>query len=295
MAVLGAACHSGDAAASEHFLHVYVCFLHRCCHLGTHTQVPVSASPSRCDIDGIWMLFYSAASHSCQQLLRSARERRRGCRLCLKPHSNPTGSKTPPVWWWPDRFYKTIPDSWDYDQYMPEIHIVLWEISPRSKFWAFIVERIQLPLAKVIDVITMVMCVEWRLKSVLVLKLQTLAWETRSAPVPVSPAPPVLKWSRRHRRTPTARSTAGRRAPATSKLTDYLVLRKVTPSPLPSPHTFPSQVRKINPSSRNTSGSCTVPNVQTVNQSIIYYYPDFFLPQSLSQLAVWEFILKKHI
>lgn len=144
------------------------------------------------------------------------------------------------------------------------------QTSPRSECWAFIVERIQLPLAKCTDVIAMVVCanictcrdVEWRLKSVLVLILQTLAWETRSAPVPVSPAPPVLKWSRRRRRTPTARSTGGRRAPATSKLTDYLVLRKVTPSPLPSPHTFPSPVRKLNPSSRNTSDSCTVPNLQ---------------------------------
>lgn len=158
-------------------------------------------------------------------------------------------------------------------------------------------ERIQLPLAKCTGVLTMVRCakryvpigiVDWRLKSVVVLKLQTLAWETRSAPVPVSPAPPVLKWSRRHHRTPTARSTGGRRAPATSKLTDYLVLRKVTPSPLPSPHTFPSQVRKLNPSSRNTSDSCTVPNMQKCADcySVCYYYPDFLLPQSLSQHSV---------
>lgn len=72
------------------------------------------------------------------------------------------------------------------------------------------------------------------------LVLQTLVSETRSVPVPVSPAPPVQRWSRRRRRTPTERSTAGRRAPATSKPTASLVLRKVTPSPLPSPHTFPA-------------------------------------------------------
>lgn len=80
------------------------------------------------------------------------------------------------------------------------------------------------------------------------LNLQTLAWETRSAQVPVSPAPPVPRWSHRRRLTPTARSTEERRAPATSKPTASLVLRKVTPSPLPSPHTFPTWVRQLNPS-----------------------------------------------
>lgn len=79
------------------------------------------------------------------------------------------------------------------------------------------------------------------------LTLQTRAWETRSAPVPVSPAPPVPRWSRRRRRTPTARSTGGRKAPATSKPMASLVLRKVTPSPPPSPHTFPTRVRPLNP------------------------------------------------
>lgn len=35
MAVLGAVCRSGDAAASEG---LYVCFVHMCFHLHTHTQ-----------------------------------------------------------------------------------------------------------------------------------------------------------------------------------------------------------------------------------------------------------------
>lgn len=82
--------------------------------------------------------------------------------------------------------------------------------------------------------------------------LQTRASETRSAPVPASPAPPVPRWSRRRRRTPTARSTGGRRAPATSKRTASLVLRKVTPSPLPSPHTFPAPAPRPRPARPQT-------------------------------------------
>lgn len=38
MAVLGAVCHSGDTTTSEHFLCVYVCFVHMCFHLHTHTE-----------------------------------------------------------------------------------------------------------------------------------------------------------------------------------------------------------------------------------------------------------------
>lgn len=77
---------------------------------------------------------------------------------------------------------------------------------------------------------------------------QTQAWGTRSAPAPASPAPPAPRWSRRRRRTPTARSTGGRRALATSKPTASLVLRKVTPSHplLPSTyhcHAFPAPGR----------------------------------------------------
>lgn len=49
MAVLGAVCRSGDAAANER---LYVCFVHMCFHLHTHTHnAPMSVSPARCDID----------------------------------------------------------------------------------------------------------------------------------------------------------------------------------------------------------------------------------------------------
>lgn len=71
------------------------------------------------------------------------------------------------------------------------------------------------------------------------LNLQTQAWLTRSAPVPVSPAPPVLRWSLLHLLTPTERSIGGRRAPVTSKSTASPVLLKVTPSPLPVTSHFP--------------------------------------------------------
>lgn len=68
MAVLGGCLPFGDAFANER-LCIYVCV---CCAYAfpaphTHT-VLMSVSPSHCDIDGSWMLFYSAASHSCQQL-----------------------------------------------------------------------------------------------------------------------------------------------------------------------------------------------------------------------------------
>lgn len=49
--------------------------------------------------------------------------------------------------------------------------------------------------------------------------LQTRAWEIRCVPAPASRAPPAPSWTPLLPPTPTERSTAGRKAPATSKLT----------------------------------------------------------------------------
>lgn len=63
--------------------------------------------------------------------------------------------------------------------------------------------------------------------------LQTLASATPTAPVPASPVQ-VPRWSHHHPRTPIVKSTAGRRAPATSKLMASLVLQKVKSFLFPS-------------------------------------------------------------